>query len=81
MEIRGYPWISLDMHGYPWIAMYIHVYPWKSMDIHVYPWMSMEIHGNPWAYVGPRPGMNEYPIAAVTVSIPPSERILRDLQF
>ena len=48
MDIRGYPWISLDTHGYPLISMDINGYPWISMAIHGYPWISMEfleVHG------------------------------------
>ena len=40
------------------------------------------IHGYyPWILSKPCPGMNEHPIARVTVLLPPFEKFRRDLQF
>ena len=55
MDIRGYPWIPMDIHGYPG-------YQWISMGataIHRYPWISEEIN---WALVS-EPGFLDVQIS------------------
>ena len=41
MDIRGCPWMSIDIHGMRGYIHGLHGYPWISMDVH-------GIHGHPW---------------------------------
>ena len=71
MDIKEYPWISIDVYGNPKIPMDIHGYgdSFISMDIHGHPWIStMDIHGYPWPCA---PATQHY----ATSHLPPASRL------
>jgi len=61
-NIRGYQWLSMDIHASPCMSIDILRFPWTSIDffgfptiqihIHVYPWISRDIHRTQWISIG-----------------------------
>ena len=51
MHVRGYPWISMDVHAKPWISIDIHTFQCISLHVHGYSWI---LDSGPWQRGGLR---------------------------